>query len=83
MRRIYLKPETEITTYFGDVVMGAASPDSGREVDGGVTDNPGGMPGTVGETDGDTDLYGGHGQGSGGGGNRAKEWDMWDFDPWG
>ena len=83
MRRIYLKPETEITTYYGDVVMAAASP--GRYTDGGPTDTGDGpnLPGTVGETDDDTDPYGGHGQGSGGGGNRAKEWDMWDFDPWG
>ena len=80
MKRIYLKPETEITTYYGDVVMGAASPDSGREVGGDPTNN--GLPGTVGETDGDTDPYGGHGQGSGGGGNRAKYFDIWDDDPW-
>lgn len=82
MKRKYLTPETYITHCYGDFVMGAASPDSGRVVDGDPTQNNG-LPGTVGETDGETDPYGGHGQGEGGGGNRAKEWDMWDFDPWG
>ena len=79
MKRNYLTPETYITHCYGDIVMEAASP--GREVGGGPTQD--GLPGTVGETDGETDPYGGHGQGSGGSGNRAKEWDMWDFDPWG
>lgn len=84
MKRKYLTPETFQTTCYGEVVMGAASPDSGRNVGGGPTDE-GGLPGVVGETDDDTDPYGGHGQGSGGGGNRAKGFDMWDdysFDIW-
>lgn len=83
MKRKYLTPETFQTTCYGDVVMGAASPDSDRNVGGGPTDD--GLPGTVGETDGETDPYGGHGQGSGGGGNRAKGFDLWDdysFDIW-
>ena len=42
--------------------------------DGGIA-----IPGTVGETDGNLDPYDGHGQGSGGGGNRAPQrWgDLW------
>lgn len=81
MKRIYLKPETEITTYYGDVVMGAASPDSGREAGGDPTNN-GLTPGIEDYNTGDDDPYT-NGQGDGGGGNRGKEWDMWDFDPWG
>ena len=77
MRRIYLKPETVRVAYYGDVVMESSS-DSTRNVDGGPTAPGQGLPGTVGETDEDTDPYGGHGQGTGGGGNRGKEWNLWE-----
>ena len=82
MKRIYLKPETEITTYYGDVVMGAASPDSGREAGGDPTNN--GLTPRIEDYTGENgqDPWT-NGQGDEGGGNRAKEWDMWDFDPWG
>lgn len=78
MKKVYITPETIVTHYYGDIVMSAASPESHREVDGGPTED--GLPGTVGETDGNLDPYGGHGQGTGGEGNRAKEMDVWAWD---
>jgi hypothetical protein len=79
MKRIYVKPETVVVAIQGRALMLSAS-ESAREVGGDPTNN--GMPGTVGETDDDTDPYGGHGQGSGGGGNRSKGslWGDWDDD---
>ncbi len=84
MKRLYETPETLVIVMDGDEKLLVASPDPNRNVAGGPPDE-GGMPGTVGETDGETDPYGGHGQGSGGGGNRGKEFDLWDiesFDVW-
>jgi hypothetical protein len=72
---------------FGDIVVMAATiqepPTPGRVIDGGVTEGGGGLPGTVGETDGSTDPYSdsegnGRGQGNAGGGNRAKSGMIWD-----
>jgi len=83
MKRKYIAPETLQTTCYDSIVMGAASPDATRNVGGGPTED--GLPSVVGETDGVTDPYGGHGQGSGGAGNRGKEFDLWDiesFDVW-
>ncbi len=77
MKRIYIKPQTDCVTYYGDVVMDSSS-DSARNVGGGPTEE--GIPTVVGETGDDTDPYGGHGQGTGGGGNRGKEFDLWDID---
>ena len=80
MKRKYLTPETFQVTYFGQIVMSAASP---REAGGGPTDPEDGgtaLPGVIGETEDGTDPYGGHGQGSGGGGNRSKGNDLWDWD---
>lgn len=79
MKRIYIQPETLILLPYGQVVMEATS-GAPRQIGGGPNDE--GMPGSVGETDGETDPYGddegGHGQGSGGGGNRSKSGMIWD-----
>ena len=84
MKKIYLKPETEVIAYrYQESLLQTASPVSMRNVGGGPTEADGKtIPGIVGETDADTDPYAGHGQGSGGAGNRAKgfgAWDEWDF----
>ncbi len=76
MKKHYLKPDsTVIVINFTEGHMLSDS-ETKRNVDGGPTDD-GGLPGTVGETDGETDPYSddegnGHGQGSGGSGNRGK-----------
>ena len=70
MKKHYLKPDsTVIVINFTEGHMLSDS-ETKRNVDGGPTDD--GLPGTVGETDEDTNPYGGHGQGSGGSGNRGK-----------
>ena len=87
MKLSYQKPEITGVCCFGDIVVMAATiqepPTPGRVIDGGVTAGDGGLPGTVGETDGTTDPYSdsegnGRGQGNGGGGNRAKSGMIWD-----
>ena len=81
MKRKYYAPETFQTACYDSVVMGSASRiEATRNVGGGPTDE-GRLPGVVGETDGKIDPYGGHGQGEGGGGNRGKEFDLWDIEP--
>ena len=80
MKRKYLAPETIQVAFRGKIVMSATSP---REAGGGPTNPEDGgkpLPGVIGETDNDTDPYGGHGQGTGGGGNRAKGTDLWGWD---
>ena len=79
MKRKYLTPETIKVTFYGKIVMSAASPDSERNVGGGPSEDEG-FPTTVGETEEGTDPYGGHGQGSGGSGNRSKGFDLWGWD---
>jgi hypothetical protein len=80
MKRVYMKPEAlVIVPMYSEHILQSAS-DSERNAAGGPTDTGDGinLPGTVGETDDDTDPYGGHGQGSGGGGNRSKTGMIWD-----
>ena len=70
MKKHYFKPDsTVIVINFTEGHMLSDS-ETKRNVGGGPTDDS--LPGTVGETDEDTDPYGGHGQGSGGDGNRGK-----------
>ena len=80
MKKIYLRPETELIVYrYQENLLQTASPTNLRNVGGGPSDE--GIPTVVGETEEDTDPFAGHGQGSGGGGNRAKgfgAWDEWD-----
>ena len=76
MKRKYLTPETIQVTFYGNVVMGAASPDSGREAGGDPTNN-GLTPGIEDYNTGDDDPFT-NGQGDGGGGNRSKGFDLWD-----
>lgn len=83
MRRIYKKPETILVTCYGDIVLDSTSiikPEEGRGVDGGPTVTGDGvdLPGSVGETNENTDPYGGHGSGTGQGGNRSKSGMIWD-----
>ena len=74
MKKNYLSPS--VKTH----VMSCRIPllgDSDRSHAGGPADE--GVPSAIGETGAGTDPYGGHGQGSGGGGNRAKCFNAWDF----
>lgn len=66
MKKIYIIPTTIVTGNTTFTIM-----EGSREISGGPKDE--GLPGAVGETDGELDPYDGHGQGSGGGGNRAPE----------
>ena len=76
MKKKYLKPFSVVYSMECTEGQLLSESQSARNIGGGPTGE--GMPGTVGETDGDTDPYGGHGQGNGGGGSRGKD----DSDPW-
>ena len=77
MKKCYMKPECcQFLTETGSHLLADSTIDSTRNVGGGPTGD--GLPGTVGETDGETDPYEGHGQGSGGAGNRSKWGNLWD-----
>ena len=83
MKKIYLRPETELIVYrYQESLLQTASPTNLRNVGGGPSEADGTrLPTVVGETDDDTDPFAGMGQGTGGGGNRAKgfgAWDEWD-----
>ncbi len=79
MKRIYIMPETQTIALEEMMELLANSkPQPGRYDEGGPNDE--GFPGDIKETDKDTDPFGGHGQGTGGGGNRGKEFDLWGFD---
>ena len=76
MRKEYLKPHVKVSTLKYELSLLAGT----RGVDGDVTHTGTGkdLPGTVGETGGDTDPYAGHGSGTGGGGNRSKAYNVWE-----
>lgn len=79
MKLIYLQPEIEMFSSYSEGSLMAATLDSKRQIGGGPTDE--GMPSVVGEIeedDDETDPYGGHGVGTGGGGNRSKSGMIWD-----
>lgn len=69
MKKEYIKPEIELEAILEDDLMSASGPGTDRYVSGTPTQD-----GTsVDVYDGsEFDPYGGHGQGSDGGGNRAK-----------
>jgi len=76
MKKCYMKPDCAVTAVnFAESYMLTDS-ESARNVGGDPTNQ--GLPGTVGETDENTDPYHGHGQGSGGAGNRSKWGNLWD-----
>lgn len=83
MKRAYQKPEVIDVTICGEIVMLRAS-ESTRNLGGGVTEKVDGekvLPPKILEYDNEaTDPFAGHGQGSGGGGNRSKVWDEVDED---
>lgn len=83
MKRAYQKPEVLDVTICGEIVMLRAS-ESARNLGGGPVETVAGekvLPTKVLEYDNmDIDPYAGHGQGTGGGGNRSKEWDEVDED---
>ena len=56
MKKIYKKPTIASADYLLETVMQTGSP---REAAGGPVDE--GLPGQMGETDGTTDPFGGHG----------------------
>lgn len=80
MKKHYMKPESFQFSIDKGCYLLADSIESGRFVDGDPTNTGDGVniPGVVGETDENTDPYGGHGQGSGGNGNRSKYGNLWD-----
>ena len=75
MKKEYLIPNVKIhvMNYHRPLLAG-----TDRHVAGGPEEE-GGVPPSVQETDGEVDPYDGHGQGSGGGGNRSKGLNVWDF----
>ena len=77
MKRIYIKPEMVTLTCYIESVMLSKS-ESTRNIAGGPIEDAGDKPlapGVMDYNDPDIDPYGGHGQGTGGGGNRSKDWD--------
>ena len=83
MKRAYQKPEVIDVTICGEIVMLRAS-ESTRNLGGGPVEQAAGekvLPPKILEYDNvATDPYAGHGQGTGGGGNRSKVWDEVDED---
>lgn len=84
MKLIYLQPEIEVFSSNSEGSLMAATIDSTRNIDGGVTEGSGGLPSTVGDYDGTGDSPyedsegNGKGQGNNGGGSRAKSGMIWD-----
>lgn len=78
MKMTYVKPETLAVAVMHFESLLLSQSENPRGVEGGVTEGSDGLPGNVGETDGETDPYDEHGQGSGGGGNRSKSGMIWD-----
>ena len=74
MKKTYLKPNTKLHVVTSRIPLLG---DSDRSAAGDPTNN--GLPTGIGETGEDTDPFGGHGQGSGGDGTRAKGFGGWDF----
>ena len=77
MKRIYIKPEMVAVTCYMESVMLSKS-ESARNLGGGPVEDAGGekqMPPQIKEYTGVEDPFGGHGQGTGGDGNRSKDWD--------
>ena len=71
MKKTYINPEIIVSNYIDSEILCQS-----RQISGGPTNPEDGgisIPGAVGETDGELDPYDGHGQGSGGSGNRAPE----------
>lgn len=83
MKRAYQKPEVIDVTICGEIVMLRAS-ESTRNLGGGVTEKVDGekvlSPKILEYENEATDPFAGHGQGTGGGGNRSKVWDEVDED---
>ena len=83
MKRAYQKPEVIDVTICGEIVMLRAS-ESARNLGGGVTEKVDGekvlSPKILEYENEATDPFAGHGQGTGGGGNRSKVWDEVDED---
>ena len=84
MKRAYQKPEAKDITFFGESLMLRAASVSARNIGGGVTEKVDGekvLSPKILEYDNEaTDPFAGHGQGTGGGGNRSKVWDEVDED---
>lgn len=80
MKMTYKKPETLAVAVMHFESLLLSQSETGRSMAGGPTED--GLPSTVGETDGETNPFGddegGHGQGSGGSGNRSKSGMIWD-----
>ena len=70
MKKVYMIPTVSTLSYVEPKMLCQS-----RQISGGPTNTGDGIdiPGAVGETDGELDPYDGHGQGTGGSGNRAPE----------
>ena len=77
MRKEYLKPHVKVSTLTYEMSLLTDSPNRG--IGGDPTNSTGGLPSTVGETSETTDPYGNHGSSTGGGGNRSKAYNVWEY----
>ena len=76
MKKTYLKPNAKIHVMISRMPL---LDQSYRSAGGAPVDEEGGIGSGIKETDGTTDPFDGHGQGSGGGGTRAKGFSGWDL----
>ena len=76
MKKTYLKPNAKIHEMTCRVPLLDNSP---RSAGGAPVDDEGGIGSHIGETGDGVDPFDGHGQGSGGGGTRAKGYSAWDY----
>ena len=77
MKKEYLKPHIKASSLQYELSLLAGT----RAAGGGVV-NPGEgkeVSPEINETGGDKDPYAGHGSGTGGGGNRSKAYNVWEY----
>lgn len=78
MKKEYLKPHIKVSALMYELSL----LDGTRSTGGGVVnpgdDGPSVNPG-INETGEGTDPYAGHGSGTGGGGNRSKSYNVWEY----
>ena len=78
MKKEYLKPRIKASSLQYELSLLAGTRAAGGGVvtpgDDGKTVSP-----EINETGGNTDPYAGHGSGTGGGGNRSKAYQVWEY----
>ena len=76
MKKVYLKPHTKLNIFnYHQTLLNETSP---RGAAGGVTEGKDGLPKDVNERTEDDEFNTG-GQGTGGGGNRSKAYQVWEY----